>query len=150
MKLLLPQTLQAKIDAAARAAFPAECCGLMEGVWDGAVAHVVALHPAANLAVRQDRFEIDPAAHVAALRAARDTGHELIGCYHSHPGGAAEPSAHDLAGAGDDKFIWLIAALSAEAAPVRKEAFVYLDGGFSRLKWATGADLVTSSPKLRN
>lgn len=150
MKLLLPQTLQTEIDAAARAAFPAECCGLMEGVWDGAVAQVVALHPAANIADGRNRFEIDPANHFAALRTARDAGHILIGCYHSHPNGAAEPSAHDLAGAGEDKFIWLIAALASGDGPAACQAFVYRDGGFAKIGWATGADLVTSSLKLRN
>lgn len=149
MNLVLPQALQADMEAAARAAFPAECCGLLEGVWDGAVAHILALHPAANLAARRDRFEIDPVAHFAAHRAAREAGHDLIGCYHSHPNGAAEPSAHDLAGAGEDGFIWLIAALAGEG-PVTCKAFVYRDGEFSGIGWATGADLVTSSLKLRN
>jgi proteasome lid subunit RPN8/RPN11 len=150
MKLLLPQSLQADMEAAARTAFPGECCGLIEGIWDGAVAHVLALHPIPNLAARQDRFEIDPAVHFAALRAARDAGHALIGCYHSHPHGKAEPSAHDLAGAGEDGFVWLIAALASGEAPTTCQAFVYRDGGFSRIGFVTGADLVTSSLKLRN
>ena len=150
MKLLLPRNLQAEIEAAAGAAFPAECCGLIEGGWEDAIAHVFALHPATNIAAGRNRFEIDPADHFNALRAARDAGHGLIGCYHSHPNGVAEPSAHDLGGAGEDGFVWLIAALAAGEGPATCQAFIYRDRGFSRIGLVTGADLVTSSLKLRN
>ena len=51
----------------------------------------------------------------------------MIGCYHSHPRrGAAQLSAADLAGAGEDGFFWLIATPDAELA-----AFVYRDGGMT-------------------
>ncbi len=132
-RIELPPELAAAIKAQAGAAQPRECCGLLEGVWEGDVAWVLALHPARNLADRADRFEIGPQDHIAAQKAARANGHILIGCYHSHPAGRAEPSQTDLAGAGQDNFLWLIAAGETLAA------FVYLDGGF------TGADWVTSS-----
>jgi proteasome lid subunit RPN8/RPN11 len=125
------------IHAAAAAAAPRECCGLLEGARDGGRWRVTALHPAHNLAADASRFEIDPADHFAAARAARARGRAIIGCYHSHPGGRALPSAHDLAGAGQEDFLWLIAADAALAA------FVYSGGGFRGL--ATGADWVTSS-----
>lgn len=133
MKVALPPPLAAQIRAAARAAYPGECCGLVEGVHDGAIFRVTALHPARNRAATPDRFEIDPADHFAAHKAARLAGHVLIGCYHSHPDGKAQPSATDLAGAGEDTFLWLIASNGDLAA------FVYLRGVF------TGADWVTSS-----
>ena len=79
----------------------------------------------------------DPADQFAAQKAARAQGQAIIGCYHSHPGGQAQPSAADLAGAGEEDFLWLIA--SGETL----NAFVYSRGGFARLDW--GADWVTSS-----
>lgn len=133
MRVRLPAKLAATFRAAARAAYPAECCGLIEGVRDGEHFRVMALHPARNLAAAPDRFEIDPADHFAARKAARAAGHAIVGCYHSHPDGAARPSATDLAGAGEDNFLWLIASNDDLAA------FVYLRGRF------TGADWVTSS-----
>ena len=46
-----------------------------------------------NLADTPDRFEIDPAEQIKLMRALRGAGREIIGCYHSHPNGSAEPSA---------------------------------------------------------
>lgn len=135
--LLLPPALREQILAAARAAAPRECCGLVEGVRDDRIARAFALHPARNLADRDGRFEIDPQDQFDALRLARAAGRVLVGCYHSHPGGVAEPSPADLAGAGEDNFLWLIAAEDTLAG------FVYCEGGFSGLK--IGADCVTSS-----
>lgn len=133
MKVALPAPLAAQIRDAARAASPNECCGLIEGVRDGEKFRVTALHPARNRATAPDRFEIDPADHIAAQKAARANRRAIIGCYHSHPGGKAQPSAADLAGAGEDEFLWLIASDEDLAA------FVYLGGMY------TGADWVTSS-----
>jgi proteasome lid subunit RPN8/RPN11 len=133
MKLVLPEQLQTQILAEAKAAHPGECCGLIIGARDGDAATALSLHPARNLAARDDRFEIDPADHFAALKAARASGLAVIGCYHSHPDGAARPSQRDLAGAGEDGFVWLIAAGGDLAV------FVYFTGTF------TDAALVTSS-----
>lgn len=56
------------------------------------------------------RFEIDPAALLAAHRAARAGGPAILGCYHSHPSGVAEPSACDAAAAEPNGWLWLIVA----------------------------------------
>jgi desampylase len=133
MRLALPDDLRLQVLAAARAAFPRECCGLILGVRSGTDGHALALHPARNVAVHSDRFEIDPIDQFAALKTARAGGQEVIGCYHSHPDGLAWPSARDLAGAGEDGFFWLI------AGKAELKAFVYLTGKF------TEVDLVTSS-----
>jgi proteasome lid subunit RPN8/RPN11 len=132
-RVALPALLAVKIRATARVAFPHECCGLLEGIRDGDAFRVTALHPARNIAATSDRFAIDPTDHFTAQKAARTAGHAIIGCYHSHPDGKAQPSTTDLAGAGEDNFLWLIASSEDLAA------FVYLRGRF------TGADWVTSS-----
>jgi proteasome lid subunit RPN8/RPN11 len=132
VKLVLPARLAAAIAEAARAASPRECCGLLEGTREGQTMRVAALHPARNLATAPDRFEIDPADHFAATRAARGKGRRIVGCYHSHPGGKAMPSEADRAGGSEDDFLWLIAGEDGLGA------FVYSRGRF------TGADWVTS------
>jgi len=90
--------------AAADAAADREICGLLFGTSERidrvAVADNVADCP-------QDTFEIDPRALFAALRAERAGGDRLIGHYHSHPNGSAEPSPRDLAAAEPGK-LWLI------------------------------------------
>lgn len=89
----------------ARAAHPNECCGLLLGQ-DNRIADVRACRNVASDPAR--RFEIDPVALIAALRSARDGGPAVLGFFHSHPGGNAEPSVRDAAdGAGDGR-LWLI------------------------------------------
>jgi desampylase len=130
MTLTLPAAMEARIAAHAASAFPRECCGLLEGRRDGDRIAILGLHPARNLAERPDRFEIHPEDHFAALKGARARGHAIIGCYHSHPGGAARPSSVDLARAGEEDFLWLIAALADAGAEPDLSAFVYAAGGF--------------------
>ena len=109
--LILPHPLRAHLLAAARAALPYECCGLLEGVRDGGTVTVTALHPAANVSPDPETgFEIDPAAHFALQRALRGTGRMVVGCYHSHPNGRAEPSPRDRAGGCEDGWVWIIVA----------------------------------------
>ena len=129
--LILPAPLRAQIEEEGRAAFPRECCGLIEGRRDGNAIHAVALHPARNLASDTDRFEIDPADHFKALRAARANGTEIAGCYHSHPNGSHQLSARDREGAVEDGFVWLICALNP--SDVRIAAFIRENSRFGAL-----------------
>jgi len=129
----LPEVLRRQILEEARAALPGECCGLVEGFLESDAYRVTALHPARNLAAKPDRFEIASEDHFQAFKAARAGGHSLIGCYHSHPNGRAEPSAADKAGGGEENFLWLIAAGES------LQAFVYRRGEFSAVGWMTPA-----------
>jgi proteasome lid subunit RPN8/RPN11 len=133
MRVTLPDALREQVLREARAAHPHECCGLVEGVCEAEIFRITALYPARNLADATDRFEIDPGDQFAAHKSARAHGHEIVGCYHSHPNGRPAPSAADLAGAEEENFLWLIAANES------LNAFVYLRGEF------VGADWVTSS-----
>lgn len=90
---------------AARAA-PEECCGLLLGQ-GGRIERAV---PTANVAEAPRRFfEIDPQALIDAHRDARAGGPEVLGHYHSHPSGKAEPSKIDQAAAAEGQ-IWAIAS----------------------------------------
>ena len=127
--LILAPELRAQILREARVASPRECCGLVEGVRDRATVRATALHPARNLSTEADRFEIDPTDHFAALRAARARGRDIVGCYHSHPNGEPAPSPRDAAGAAEQGFVWLIAAIAPSADAVLK-AYVFDRQGF--------------------
>jgi proteasome lid subunit RPN8/RPN11 len=148
VKLMLPAPLAAQIQAEAKMAWPAECCGLIEGVRTNDVFEVRALHPARNAATEPDRFEIAPEDHLAASRAARARAQRLIGCYHSHPNGRLQPSPRDRAG--EEDFVWLIAA--TDGASSNLAAWLYRAGGFTplELRSAVGADWVTSSLNERS
>ena len=102
-------------DAAAQAA-PKEACGLLLGA--GGV--IEEARTCANLAVNPLRFfEIDPAALIAAHRAERGGGPALLGYWHSHPSGRAEPSAEDQRQASGDGKIWAIIGSGIAQAEVR-------------------------------
>ncbi|WP_404713584.1 M67 family metallopeptidase [Sphingomonas sp. MMS24-J13] len=104
MMATIPQILIDHILAEAAASPDREVCGLLLGT-DRRVQRIV---PTGNVAADPSRaFEIDPAALFAALRAERRGGAGVIGHYHSHPNGRAEPSPCDLAAAEPGK-IWII------------------------------------------
>jgi proteasome lid subunit RPN8/RPN11 len=101
--------LRAILAEAARAA-PEEACGLLLGRG----LRIEEARGAENCAPDRRRdFEIEPQALIDAHRSARAGGPEVIGYFHSHPAGAAEPSATDRALAGHDGRVWAIAAKGA-------------------------------------
>lgn len=107
MQVTLSSSLRAALIAQAGAAHPLECCGLLFG--DAAC--VLHIEPAANVSPDPARaFEIDPVRLIAAERAMRTGGARLIGHYHSHPNGRAEPSLRDAAASAGDGRLWLIIA----------------------------------------
>ena len=98
--------------ADAGATHPHECCGLLFGTGTAITAHqrTANVHPAP-----ETHFEIDPQALIDAHRAMRQGGLQLVGYYHSHPGGDCAPSATDRAVAADDGMIWAIVAADSVA-----------------------------------
>jgi desampylase len=85
----------------------AEVCGLLLGT----VEAVETVQRCANVAdTPATRFEIDPAALIAAHKVERAGGARVIGHYHSHPNGVRAPSAADAAAALDVGRYWLIVA----------------------------------------
>lgn len=97
----------AAMRAAAAAAHPCEACGLLlgEGARIACVVEARNVHP-----TPATHFEIDPQALIDAHRAARGGGPQVIGYFHSHPSGPAEPSATDRASAAGDGRVWAIIA----------------------------------------
>ncbi|WP_062345788.1 Mov34/MPN/PAD-1 family protein [Novosphingobium sp. CCH12-A3] len=122
----------ATMTVAARDACPDEACGLLLG-WDTRVETAVRT---ANVAADPARhFEIDPAALIAAHKAARAGGPDVLGYFHTHPNGLARPSSTDAASAAHDGKVWAI------AAPVRDGSWAitcWHDGpnGFEALSYA--------------
>jgi predicted GIY-YIG superfamily endonuclease/proteasome lid subunit RPN8/RPN11 len=101
---LTREVMDMMLAEAARQA-PRECCGILLGR-DGVIEEARA---AANVAAdTRHRFEIDPQALIDAHRAARSGGPHVLGYYHSHPAGPAEPSATDRAQSAHDGRIWAI------------------------------------------
>lgn len=104
MTILIPAFLLDQMLAYATDSPHEEVCGLLWGREGG----ITAIEPTRNVAPDPSCwFEIDPQPLIAALRRTRQGGDTVVGYYHSHPNGSAEPSARDLAAAEPGK-LWLI------------------------------------------
>ena len=110
---------------------PREACGLLFGTPDA----ITAMQTVENVAEDpKRRFEIEPAALFAALRAERAGGPKIIGYWHSHPSGDPMPSETDAVMAAADGKLWLIVA--GEAVTLwRAGASGALHGRFDILQW---------------
>ena len=115
----------ASLIAHAREESPRECCGLLLGRGD----EVAEVRRARNVASSPAmRFVIDPKDHIDARRDGRSCGLAILGFYHSHPRGAAVPSATDVAEAAYPGSVYAIIGLGGEVPEVR--VFEFADGNF--------------------
>ncbi|TXI10683.1 MAG: M67 family peptidase [Novosphingobium sp.] len=136
MPLQIDTSAMAAIIAAAQEAAPAEACGILLG----SGSHIEQTVRTTNVAQDPLRhFEIDPAALIAAHKAARAGGPEVLGYFHSHPNGLARPSTTDAASAAHDGKIWAIAAPLSDGQRDKPWAITcWHDGpnGFEALSYA--------------
>lgn len=100
---------------------PRESCGILLGAQTDEGWLVSEIEQSRNIAPqdRNDRFEIDPTILLRVQKAVRAGGPQMIGVYHSHPNGHAEPSATDLATQWQTGMIWLITSVNGAAIMTR-------------------------------
>jgi proteasome lid subunit RPN8/RPN11 len=94
--VITPEDLAA-IGRHGEATFPEECCGFLIGHAKAETTVVERLLPVDN--ERQDsrhnRYVIEPETVLAAHKAARAEGADVVGYYHSHPDHPSRPSDFD-------------------------------------------------------
>ena len=115
----------------ARAAAPAECCGLLIGA-AGEVHESLSL---SNVAARPAvEYEAEPSELLRALLDIEARGLELLALYHSHPAGETLPSARDIREA---------------AYPQAAQLIIGLGGGRTEMAaWRIAGGTVTAQPLL--
>jgi proteasome lid subunit RPN8/RPN11 len=98
--LRLPREQRALLEAWSRDAYPHEACGVLVGERAGDDVHVRRVVRGRNLEERrpETRFELDPVTLVTAAAEARARDQDVVGIWHSHPGGPACLSAEDRRG----------------------------------------------------
>ena len=95
MTLRLCDALADEIRREAERAYPAECCGVLAGQ-ASVVKQVCRLVPVLNRRTDDPhRYLISPDDLRRIEVELRSSGHEVLGCYHSHPDHPAAPSAFD-------------------------------------------------------
>ena len=110
-KTSITRVLVDAIEAQAAAARPAECCGLLSGK-DGLM---TGLHPLRNMAEQPETsYFAAPEDLFEAMVGIRETGHKLLGIYHSHPKTSAYPSPKDVAMAFYPEAVYFIISLEPE------------------------------------
>jgi len=113
---MLPDPIRQAIEAHARWVFPHEACGLIASNADGELRMAYCL---TNIEHDPSRYTIDPVEHFAAQAHAERNGWLITGAFHSHPHSAAIPSAHDVAGALDPNWTYVIAGPVGEQVPIK-------------------------------
>ncbi|MGE5538068.1 MAG: M67 family metallopeptidase [Gemmatimonas sp.] len=103
----------AAIAEAAERAYPDEACGLLIGRGGDAGWRVTRAIVGTNVHPEpRRRFEVDPRLVFEWMRKLRGCDEALVGHFHSHPDGAAEPSATDRESAYDRGALWIIASVA--------------------------------------
>ena len=126
--LALSAPHRSRIAAAATAAHPEECCGVLLGrSGEDGINSVERVWPAPNIsrADRRHHFEIDPTVILQAWELARSNGWTLVGFYHSHPEGGRRPSRADERNAWPDVSYLIVPRQGAMASWRRRSG-----GGF--------------------
>jgi len=121
--LVLDAPARERLIELARAAYPAEGCGLLVGasLLSGAIVRVVDVTSARNRNVERarDRYELDPADQLAAEDAAAARGLDVVGVWHTHPDQGALPSETDRAGAWEGWSYLIVAVARGGVADLR-------------------------------
>lgn len=119
--LVLPANVRARLSELALAGYPHEVCGLLLGRVEGERRLVEVVHPARNLNLERahDRYELDPRDQLAAEQAARASGREVLGVWHTHPDHPATPSETDRAAAWSGWSYVILSVAGGEVADLR-------------------------------
>ena len=119
-RLRVPPPLVEAVVAHARAALPNECVGFLAGTLAGGVGTATQCLPLVNELASPTAFLTEPRSVLAAFRAMRAAGTELLAVYHSHPTSPPVPSRRDVAentyGPG---YPWVIVGLAGGEPEVR-------------------------------
>ena len=118
---------RAELEGLAAASYPVEGCGVLIGRFGEAVVRVVA---GRNLVTdrARDRYELDPGDIVAAERAARGEGLDVVGFWHTHPDHPARPSRFDTERAWPD-YVYVICSTTAQNVADVRAWRLQSDGG---------------------
>ena len=133
--IVIAPPVRRAIAAQSRREQPQECCGLLVGD-RGRIQYAV---PMRNMAASPTRYRIDDSSHLELRRVIRQFSPNLsiLGVYHSHPAGGAQPSPTDIDEAMYPDWVYLILGLDGRRLTIR--AFRIRMGAAQEIKidWRT-------------
>ncbi len=97
MKVHIGQAVRESLTLHAGRTYPEECCGVLLGKEAGSDVRVERAVPADNIAEgdRTRGYQVDWKTLFDTVRLVRNSPHQLVGFYHSHPTTRSEPSEPD-------------------------------------------------------
>jgi proteasome lid subunit RPN8/RPN11 len=118
-RLIIPRPLFDAMLAHAKAELPAECCGLLAGTIFEGVGRVTQHLPLVNALTSPTEYESEPRSMLAAHKATRAAGTDVLAVYHSHPTSDPVPSRRDLERNYGEQLVNLIIGLRTAEPDVR-------------------------------
>jgi proteasome lid subunit RPN8/RPN11 len=106
--ITLSQADLQQMHLAVAAEVPEEACGLLAGLIQKETFQVREVFPITNELHSPVQYRMDPQEQIDAFNQIESQGLELVGIYHSHPGGPADPSPTDIAEAYYPEAVYLI------------------------------------------
>lgn len=96
-RLILSETHLLKMRSEAESLAPEEACGILVGVYQGDTSVSYHIIPITNSLHSRTRFYMAPEELISQFIEMDKNDLQLVGIYHSHPMGPAEPSGTDIA-----------------------------------------------------
>lgn len=127
VRVELSADLLSRLEVEALRAEPYEACALLLGHADENGVAVKDIAFSANVTESDPKatFEIDPTLYIRCQKEARQGGPQVVGIWHSHPGGKPLPSETDKARSVEPEWLWIITAVNdgqAESLGYRADA----------------------------
>jgi proteasome lid subunit RPN8/RPN11 len=121
VSLVLPESMRRRMEEWACRSHPREACGLLLGRRGEVRTEVADVLEARNLVTTRasERYELDPADHLAAEERARRLGLDVVGVWHSHPDHPAVPSEVDRAQAWEAWVYVIVSVVEGAACELR-------------------------------
>jgi proteasome lid subunit RPN8/RPN11 len=116
--LSIPDKECSKMKAHVLSVYPQEACGLMAGL--GVEIRVII--PVTNRLHSTQAYFMDPPGLFSGLNRIDSLGMELLGVYHSHPAGPAEPSLTDRNEVIGPEMVYVICAPDPEGKGLAEQA----------------------------
>ncbi|WP_458209604.1 desampylase [Haladaptatus sp. NG-SE-30] len=114
--LVLSREVYDTLVSHARRGRPSEVCGILAGRRDSDqsdAARVEDIYRTENVSdTPQTNYELDPEEQLTIMEEIEADGQDVIGFYHSHPGGPDTPSETDAADATWDDYSYVIVSLN--------------------------------------
>ncbi len=116
--------------------YPEEACALLVGTIDSEQTYKIStIELSSNVAADKKKFfEVDPAVRIRLERELRSEAFKVIGVYHSHPNGKAEPSETDAKMVIERDLVWIVSSVDQKEEIITNAFLPTHPSGFTEIE----------------